>query len=76
MLFDLNNADHSIEMGLLLGRKLLGYDVDHLAVNTEDEYHEIKRGDSLQHDHFTDATAAAEIRSRRNPATPRKVPVD
>ena len=74
--FRYNNADHSIEMGLLLGRKLLGYDVDHLAVNTEDEYHEIKRGDSLQRDHFTDATAAAEIRSRRNPATPRKVPVD
>jgi protoporphyrinogen oxidase len=37
-----NNADHSIEMGLLLGRKILGQDVDHMDVNTEPEYHEIK----------------------------------
>jgi protoporphyrinogen oxidase len=37
-----NNADHSIEMGLLLGRKILGYDVDYMDVNTEPEYHEIK----------------------------------
>ena len=37
-----NNADHSIEMGLLLGRKILGYDVDYMEVNTEPEYHEIK----------------------------------
>lgn len=53
--FRYNNADHSIEMGLLLGRKLLGYDVDHLAVNTEPEYQEIKQGDAIQRDHFTDA---------------------
>jgi protoporphyrinogen oxidase len=38
--FRYNNADHSIEMGLLLGRRLLGYGVDHLEVNTEQEYHE------------------------------------
>ena len=37
-----NNADHSIEMGLLLGRKILGQDVDYMDVNTETEYHEIK----------------------------------
>jgi len=37
-----NNADHSIEMGLLLGRKILGYDVNYMDVNTEAEYHEIK----------------------------------
>ncbi len=45
-----NNADHSIEMGLLLGRKILGYEVDHMEVNTESEYHEIKRSGSLQRD--------------------------
>jgi len=57
--FRYNNADHSIEMGLLLGRKLLGYDIDHLAVNTEPEYQEIKRGDSIARDHFTDETPSA-----------------
>jgi protoporphyrinogen oxidase len=41
--FRYNNADHSIEMGLLLARKLLGEDVDHMLVNTDDEYHEEKR---------------------------------
>jgi protoporphyrinogen oxidase len=41
--FRYNNADHSIEMGLLLARKLLGEDVDHMLVNTETEYHEEKR---------------------------------
>ena len=53
--FRYNNADHSIEMGLLLGRRLLGHEVDHLAVNTEPEYQEIKQGDLIQRDHFTDA---------------------
>lgn len=38
--FRYNNADHSIEMGLLLGRRLLGHAVDHMEVNTEQEYHE------------------------------------
>ena len=55
--FRYNNADHSVEMGLLLGRKLLGYDIDHLAVNTEPEYQEIKQGDSIDRDHFTDAAS-------------------
>ena len=41
--FRYNNADHSIEMGLLLARKLLGENVDHMLVNTEAEYHEEKR---------------------------------
>jgi protoporphyrinogen oxidase len=41
--FRYNNADHSIEMGLLLARKLLGENVDHMIVNTEAEYHEEKR---------------------------------
>jgi protoporphyrinogen oxidase len=40
-IFRYNNADHSIEMGLMLGQKLLGYDIDHMAVNTEDDYQEI-----------------------------------
>ena len=58
--FRYNNADHSVEMGLLLGQKLLGYEVDHLAVNTEPEYQEIKRGDEVaRRDHFTDSAAAA-----------------
>ena len=56
--FRYNNADHSVEMGLLLGRKLLGYEIDHLAVNTEPEYQEIKRGDDLQRDRFTDGSAS------------------
>jgi len=40
-IFRYNNADHSIEMGLMLGQKLLGHDIDHMAVNTEEDYHEI-----------------------------------
>jgi protoporphyrinogen oxidase len=40
-IFRYNNADHSIEMGLMLGQKLLGHDIDHMAVNTEDNYQEI-----------------------------------
>lgn len=47
-----NNADHSIEMGLLLGRKILGYDVDYMDVNTEAEYHEIKSSRDLQRDYY------------------------
>jgi protoporphyrinogen oxidase len=50
--FRYNNADHSIEMGLLLGRKILGYDVDHMQVNTEQEYHEIKQSDKISRDHY------------------------
>jgi protoporphyrinogen oxidase len=42
--FRYNNADHSIEMGLLLGRRLLGENLDHMTVNTEAEYHEEIRG--------------------------------
>ena len=38
--FRYNNADHSIEMGLTLARRLLGDDVDYSLVNTESEYHE------------------------------------
>lgn len=44
--FRYNNADHSIEMGILLGRELLGEDADHMSVNTEQEYHEEKRIDA------------------------------
>jgi len=49
--FRYNNADHSIEMGLLLGRKLLGHQVDHMSVNTESEYHEIIT-DDLKRDFY------------------------
>jgi protoporphyrinogen oxidase len=41
--FRYNNADHSIEMGLRLARKLLGDEIDHLDVNVEQEYHEQTR---------------------------------
>ncbi len=40
-IFRYNNADHSIEMGLMLGQRLSGYDIDHMAVNTEGDYQEI-----------------------------------
>ena len=51
--FRYNNADHSVEMGLMLGRRLLGDDLDHMAVNTEQEYHEIKEGDEIKRAHYT-----------------------
>jgi protoporphyrinogen oxidase len=38
--FRYNNADHSIEMGQLLAKKLLGDATDHMSVNTSAEYHE------------------------------------
>jgi len=47
-----NNADHSIEMGLLLGRHLLGYEVDYMAVNTEPDYQEIVSGDEAKRDSY------------------------
>ncbi len=56
--FRYNNADHSIEMGLLLGRRLLGHQVDHMAVNTETEYHEEIRGD-MKRDQYKLADSGA-----------------
>ena len=50
--FRYNNADHSIEMGLLLGRHLLGYEVDYMAVNTEPDYQEIISGDEAKRDSY------------------------
>ena len=50
--FRYNNADHSIEMGLLLGRRLLGMNVDPMAVNTEAEYQEEVRSPQLERDHY------------------------
>ncbi len=38
--FRYNNADHSVEMGQLLAKRLLGEDIDHMSVNTAKEYHE------------------------------------
>jgi protoporphyrinogen oxidase len=40
--FRYNNADHSIEMGLMLARRILGEEIDPMAVNTEEEYQEVK----------------------------------
>jgi len=51
-IFRYNNADHSIEMGLMLGQKLLGYDIDHMAVNTEDDYQEVIVGHEAQRDKY------------------------
>jgi protoporphyrinogen oxidase len=56
--FRYNNADHSIEMGLLLGRRLLGQSVDHMAVNTEQEYHEVRKSPSIARDHYTVRTGS------------------
>ena len=50
--FRYNNSDHSIEMGLMLARKILGYPVDHMAVNTESTYHEEKNLSGPQRDHY------------------------
>ncbi len=38
--FRYNNADHSVEMGQLLAKRLLGLASDHMSVNTEKAYHE------------------------------------
>jgi len=57
--FRYNNADHSIEMGLMLGRKILGYEIDPMAVNTEQEYHEIKQSDTIKRDHYELGTRTA-----------------
>ncbi|MGZ8211528.1 MAG: FAD-dependent oxidoreductase [Burkholderiales bacterium] len=56
--FRYNNADHSIEMGLLLGRRLLGHSVDHLEVNTEEEYLEEVRDGAPMRDRYAAVTAA------------------
>ena len=43
--FRYNNADHSVETGLLVAQNLMGEDHDVEAVNAEKEYHEEKRID-------------------------------
>lgn len=51
--FRYNNSDHSIEMGLLLARRLLGDDVDYESVNTESEYQEAIHEHEAERDRFT-----------------------
>lgn len=51
--FRYNNADHSIEMGLLLAQRILGRKVDHLVVNTEQEYQEEIRSEGIGREHFS-----------------------
>ena len=53
--FQYNNADHSIEMGLILAQKLVGIDVDHTQVNTDPEYHEIVTARPVGRDAFRQA---------------------
>ncbi len=50
--FRYNNADHSIEMGLLLARRLLGHNVDHMEVNTEQEYQEEVHSERIKRTHY------------------------
>lgn len=65
--FRYNNADHSIEMGLLLARKILGHEIDHMEVNTEQEYQEIKRSDDIARDHYA-VEPRLPTRKERSPA--------
>ena len=60
--FRYNNADHSIEMGLLLGRRILGFDVDPLQVNTEPEYQEEIHSPKLRRDHYENMERPAAMR--------------
>jgi len=55
--FRYNNSDHSIEMGLLLGQKLQGHKIDHMSVNTESNYHEIKSSREPARDSYIDVKA-------------------
>jgi len=48
-----------------LARRILGYEVDHMGVNTEPEYQEIKRSDKIQRDHFTSALGSGSAIARR-----------
>lgn len=67
--FRYNNADHSIEMGLLLARRLLGENIDYMLVNTEMEYHEEVRSATPERDHYRidqeAPEAKASVRSSR-----------
>ena len=51
-IFRYNNADHSIEMGLMLGQRLSGFEIDHMAVNTEEDYQEIIGEDEPARDRY------------------------
>ena len=62
--FRYNNADHSIEMGLLLGRKLLGENADYMAVNTEMEYHEEIQSTAMARDVYEDKNAATDEKEK------------
>ena len=44
--FRYNNTDHSIETGMLAAKNLLGERHDLERVNAEEDYHEIKRGET------------------------------
>jgi hypothetical protein len=39
-------------MGLILARRILGQAIDHMAVNTEQEYHEEKSERDPARDHY------------------------
>jgi protoporphyrinogen oxidase len=66
--FRYNNADHSIEMGLLLGRRLLGEDVDYMAVNTETEYHEEVRANQPKRDYYRADTEKSQEKVTAEPS--------
>ena len=69
--FRYNNADHSIEMGLLLGRRLLGDEVDYMSVNTESEYHEEVSSPKPQRDYYGAKSGVTESRAVAQPCAPR-----
>ena len=66
--FRYNNSDHSIEMGLLLARRLLGDDVDYDSVNTESEYQEEIHENEAERDRFTIDDDEQEAESPRRAA--------
>jgi hypothetical protein len=63
--FRYNNADHSVETGLLAARNILGESYDLEQVNAEQEYHEIKRAD---------VPISRRVRVVETPPTPVEVP--
>ncbi len=64
--FRYNNADHSIEMGLLVARRILGESIDFMSVNTEHAYHEeVREGDETRADLYTYFPSSVTLRCAR-----------
>jgi len=50
-------------MGLLLGQKIMGKDVDHMSVNTEEDYQEIISDDDEQRQMYKFTSAAKKAKT-------------